>query len=62
MNLVRNDPVRDRRIEQVVPLVTPALVLHELPLTEQREEVVSRGYAYPTSAWRFTQALGRQSA
>jgi 3-deoxy-7-phosphoheptulonate synthase len=45
MNLVRNDPVRDRRIEQVVPLVTPALVLHELPLTEQRAEVVARGRA-----------------
>jgi 3-deoxy-7-phosphoheptulonate synthase len=43
MNLVRNDPVRDRRIEQVVPLVTPALVLHELPLTERHEEVVARG-------------------
>jgi 3-deoxy-7-phosphoheptulonate synthase len=43
MNLVRNDRVRDRRIEQVVPLVTPALMLHELPLTDQRAEVVTRG-------------------
>ncbi|MEA2125636.1 MAG: 3-deoxy-7-phosphoheptulonate synthase [Solirubrobacteraceae bacterium] len=43
MNLVRNDRVRDRRIEQVVPLVTPALMLHELPLTDQRSEVVTRG-------------------
>ncbi len=45
MNLVRNDPVRDRRIERVVPLVTPALVLHELPLTDEREEMVARGRA-----------------
>ena len=43
MNLVRNDRVRDRRIERVVPLVTPALFLHELPLTEERSEVVTRG-------------------
>jgi 3-deoxy-7-phosphoheptulonate synthase len=43
MNLVRNDRVRDRRIEQVVPLVTPALFLHELPLTDARSEVVTRG-------------------
>ncbi len=43
MNLVRNDRVRDRRIEQVVPLVTPALFLHELPLTDDRAEVVTRG-------------------
>lgn len=43
MNLLRNDRVRDRRIEQVVPLVTPALMLHELPLTQRRAEVVTRG-------------------
>jgi 3-deoxy-7-phosphoheptulonate synthase len=43
MNLVRNDRVRDRRIEQVVPLVTPALMLHELPLTDERSDVVTRG-------------------
>ena len=43
MNLLRNDRVRDRRIEKVVPLVTPALMLHELPLTEARSEVVTRG-------------------
>ena len=43
MNLVRHDRVRDRRIEQVVPLVTPALMLHELPLTDERSDVVTRG-------------------
>jgi 3-deoxy-7-phosphoheptulonate synthase len=43
MNLLRHDRVRDRRIEQVVPLVTPALMLHELPLTDERAEVVTRG-------------------
>jgi 3-deoxy-7-phosphoheptulonate synthase len=36
------DQVRDRRIERVVPLVTPALILHELPLTDQNAEVVLR--------------------
>jgi 3-deoxy-7-phosphoheptulonate synthase len=39
------DEVRDRRIARVVPLVTPALVLHELPLTEAQAEVVTRGRA-----------------
>jgi 3-deoxy-7-phosphoheptulonate synthase len=43
MNLLRHDRVRDRRIEQVVPLVTPALMLHELPLTDERSDVVTRG-------------------
>jgi 3-deoxy-7-phosphoheptulonate synthase len=37
------DQVRDRRIEQVVPLVPPALLLHELPLRRERAEVVLRG-------------------
>ncbi len=37
------DQVRDRRIEQVVPLVTPALMLHDLPLSPERGEVVVRG-------------------
>lgn len=36
------DQVRDRRIERVVPLVTPALILHELPLTDANAEVVLR--------------------
>jgi 3-deoxy-7-phosphoheptulonate synthase len=37
------DQVRDRRIEQVVPLVPPALLLHELPLAPELAEVVLRG-------------------
>jgi 3-deoxy-7-phosphoheptulonate synthase len=39
------DQVRDQRIEQVVPLVPPALLLHELPLAQERAEVVLRGRA-----------------
>jgi 3-deoxy-7-phosphoheptulonate synthase len=38
-----SDQVRDQRIEQVVPLVTPALILHQLPLSPQQAEVVVRG-------------------
>jgi 3-deoxy-7-phosphoheptulonate synthase len=37
------DQVRDRRIEQVVPLVPPALLLHELPLGPEQAEVVLQG-------------------
>jgi 3-deoxy-7-phosphoheptulonate synthase len=37
------DQVRDRRIEQVVPLVPPALLVHELPLAPEQAEVVIRG-------------------
>ena len=37
------DRVRDQRIDQVVPLVTPALMLHELPLDSRRADVVLRG-------------------
>ena len=37
------DRVRDQRIERVVPLVTPALMLHELPLAPERDDVVLRG-------------------
>jgi 3-deoxy-7-phosphoheptulonate synthase len=37
------DRVRDQRIEQVVPLVAPAQILDELPLTREQEEVVLRG-------------------
>ena len=36
------DQVRDQRIERVVPLVTPALIAHELPLTDDKAEVVLR--------------------
>jgi 3-deoxy-7-phosphoheptulonate synthase len=43
MNLLHHDRVRDRRIEQVVQLVTPALMLHELPLTDRGANAVSRG-------------------
>lgn len=34
--------VRDRRIEQIVPLATPALLLHEHPLPDDRAEFVLR--------------------
>jgi 3-deoxy-7-phosphoheptulonate synthase len=44
VNLLRSmDHVRDQRIAQVVPLVTPALTLHQQPLTSDREDVVLRG-------------------
>ncbi len=39
----RHDRVRDRRIEQVVPLVPPEDILEELPLGPAREEAVLRG-------------------
>jgi 3-deoxy-7-phosphoheptulonate synthase len=35
--------VRDRRIEQVIPLLTPALILHQLPLSTEQATVVLRG-------------------
>ena len=37
------DRVRDQRIERAVPLVTPAQLLAERPLTDERAEVVLRG-------------------
>jgi len=37
------DHVRDQRIAQVVPLVTPALMLHQQPLSPEQEDVVLRG-------------------
>ena len=37
--------VRDRRIERVVPLASPALMLHELPLEGARAEAVLRSRA-----------------
>jgi 3-deoxy-7-phosphoheptulonate synthase len=44
VNLLRSmDHVRDQRIAQVVPLVTPALMLHQQPLTADREQVVIDG-------------------
>jgi 3-deoxy-7-phosphoheptulonate synthase len=39
------DYVRDRRIERVVPLVSPARLLDELPLTDEHAVVVVRGRA-----------------
>src|SRR5829696_7936932 len=44
VNLLRSmDHVRDQRIAQVVPLVTPALMLHQQPLTAVQEDIVLRG-------------------
>ena len=40
--------VRDRRIEQVVPLATPALLLHEHPLPPERAADVTRSRAETT--------------
>ncbi len=37
------DRVRDQRIERAVPLVTPARMLEELPLSDDRTEAVLRG-------------------
>ena len=37
------DRVRDQRIRRAVPLVTPAALLEDLPLTEDQAEVVLRG-------------------
>jgi 3-deoxy-7-phosphoheptulonate synthase len=37
------DHVRDQRIDQVVPLVAPAQILDELPLTDEQAAVVLRG-------------------
>jgi 3-deoxy-7-phosphoheptulonate synthase len=42
---VTASPVRDQRIEQVVPLVTPALLHHELPLDEDLGRTVLAGRA-----------------
>jgi 3-deoxy-7-phosphoheptulonate synthase len=38
-----SEHVRDRRIEQVVPLATPAQILRELPLSPEQADVVLRG-------------------
>jgi 3-deoxy-7-phosphoheptulonate synthase len=45
MSLVEGHPdrVRDQRIERAVPLVTPAALFEELPLTREHAEVVLRG-------------------
>ncbi len=39
------DRVRDQRIDQIVPLLTPAEILEELPLSAELEDVVLRGRA-----------------
>ena len=39
------DRVRDQRIDQIVPLLTPAEILDELPLSAQLADVVLRGRA-----------------
>ena len=39
----KGDRVRDQRIERVVPLVPPAEILSDLPLTKEQAEVVVRG-------------------
>src|SRR5207342_3169151 len=38
-----SEHVRDQRIEQVIPLMTPALMLHQLPLSPAQADVVLRG-------------------
>jgi len=38
-----SDSVRDRRIERLVPLVSPAALIEELPLTDDHVEVLLRG-------------------
>jgi 3-deoxy-7-phosphoheptulonate synthase len=44
-SLSATQSVRDRRIEQVVPLATPALLLHEHPLPPERAADVTRSRA-----------------
>jgi 3-deoxy-7-phosphoheptulonate synthase len=38
-----SEQVRDQRIEQVVPLLTPALIVHQQPLSTEQASVVLRG-------------------
>ena len=46
MSITRHlEELRDQRIGHVVPLVTPALMLHQLPLSDAQAEVVLRGRA-----------------
>lgn len=46
--------VRDQRIEQIIPLVTPALIIDQLPLVGEPAEVVLRGRS------EIAQILNRQ--
>ena len=36
----QTDRVRDRRIDQVVPLVAPAQIIDELPLSSEQEDAI----------------------
>lgn len=46
MSIARHlEELRDQRIARVVPLATPALMLHELPLSDSQAEVVYNGRA-----------------
>jgi 3-deoxy-7-phosphoheptulonate synthase len=40
-----SDAVRDRRIERLVPLAAPRVLIEELPLTEAHADVLTRGRA-----------------
>src|SRR5262245_29490973 len=40
-----SDRVRDQRIERAIELVSPAQILDDLPLTEEREDAVLRHLA-----------------
>ena len=42
---VRADAVRDQRIERLVPLITPQELFDELPLDDERVEVLLAGRA-----------------
>ncbi len=48
-SLSESQSVRDQRIEQVVPLATPALLLHDLPLSDEQAEFVLRSRAEITA-------------
>lgn len=46
MSIARHsEELRDQRIARVIPLATPALMLHELPLSDAQAEVVYNGRA-----------------
>ncbi len=43
MTIAQREAVRDRRIERIVPLLTPLELFEELPLTDEVADVVLRG-------------------
>jgi 3-deoxy-7-phosphoheptulonate synthase len=45
MSIAQREAVRDRRIERIVPLVTPLALFEELPLGEEAADVLLRGRA-----------------